>query len=306
MNMAEKERRLPLLLYAAILIVVGAAVLFAFLAVVLGIQPPEIPGVTSSGGSGSSPTENASSIAKENLLPYMPPTEVPAVKENEILVRFTIAFAVENTVKGEPLEGTAESLWIPLPAYAERLFSEIPYEGRLPLHFYDLKFSVYYENKTEFENFRVHLFWENEWSVRGIVEMVDSGNVVSLYGGREKAPEIKFEDVPTDRQFGLGAWLKFQLSEIYPGETLVIHGRSILLISEENLKIVENLSLVTLIDENSAILLNFIGGPASIKVKAVLEGRVGDNIFLVEKWAGENKEQKTFAGGIKMIRYGES
>jgi hypothetical protein len=270
---------------------------------VLGIQPPEIPGVTSSGGSGSSPTENASSIAKENLLPYMPPMEAPAVKENEILVRFTIAFAVENTVKGEPLEGTAESLWIPLPAYAERLFSEIPYEGRLPLHFYDLKFSVYYENKTEFENFRVHLFWENEWSVRGIVEMVDSGNVVSLYGGREKAPEIKFEDVPTDRQSGGRPWLKFQLSEIYPGETLVIQGQSILIASEENLKIAENLSLIAGIDESTSLDMYFIGGPASIKAKAILDSRVGENVLLLEKWIGENKEKETFARGIKMFRY---
>jgi len=301
--MAEKEKRLPLLLYAVILIVVGAAVLFAFLAVVFGIQPPEIPGVTSSGGSGSSPTENASSIAKENLLPYIPPTEVPAVKENEILVRFTIAFAVENTVKGEPLEGTAESLWIPLPAYAERLFSEIPYEGRLPLHFYDLKFSVYYENKTEFENFRVHLFWENEWSVRGIVEMVDSGNVVSLYGGREKAPEIKFEDVPTDRQTSGRPWLKFQLSELYPGETLIIQGRSILIASEENLKIAENLSLIAGIDENTSIRMYFIGGPASIKTNALLEMYASSKVFLLERWAGENKEQETFMHGIKMIRY---
>jgi hypothetical protein len=202
-------------------------------------------------------------------------------------VRFTIAFAVENTVKGEPLEGGKESMQIPLPAYAQPPPYYTDPTDRQCLNCYDLKFAVYYENKVELDNFRIHLVWENVWL--GEMKIVEYGNVATLYGNRVKVPEIEIEKITSIWQ----RWLSIGLSEIYPGETLVIEGQSILLKSEENLKIAENLSLISLTNGNMGIVLNFVGGPAHIRARAVLGVFIDNSTFLLEKWIRNIEEAKT-------------
>ncbi|KUO41943.1 MAG: hypothetical protein APZ16_06275 [Candidatus Hadarchaeum yellowstonense] len=336
--MAEKEKRLPLLLYAAILIVVGAAVLFAFLAVVLGIQPPEIPSVQFPGGSQPGENQSAENTA-ENAPPPVwpekggefvppritpPPESLPAVGENEVLIRWFVAIGIRSTSWGGPIERIAENdpfynvptFEIPLPTYYDPNFRIGFNVKRRPLIPENVVINIYYENKIEFKNFVIKP--ENKiYSVEGELiskesaRILNAGEVVALWGDRKNPPIIEISkhevedffytlDVQVDRTKFL-----FYLSDLYPREILTIEGYA-KLSPEEAEKILSDLTLKTSVlitgEEISSVGMSIENkGTFGFSLYAVIEKYSNSDFITVERWFAEGENYIT--GNIGPLMY---
>jgi len=334
--MAEKEKRLPLLLYAAILIVVGAAVLFAFLAVVLGIQPPEIPSVQFPGGSQPGENQPAENTA-ENAPPVWPekggefvppgitppPESLPAVGENEVLVRWFVAIGLRSTSWGGPIERLGENdpfynvptIGVPLPTYYDPNFRIGFNVKRRPLIPENVVINIYYENKIEFKNFVIKP--ENKiYSVEGELiskesaRILNAGEVVALWGDRKNPPIIEISKYEIEDYFyTLNVQIdycefQFYLSDLYPGEILTVEGYA-KLSPEETEKVLADITLKTGIFEGK----NYSGirmvkenkGISDFNVIGVLEMRQNSSSILIEKWVGE-MNNVTWERLLKMYR----
>jgi len=330
MNMAEKEKRLPLLLYAAILIVVGAAVLFAFLAVVLGIQPPEIPSVPFPGGSQPSenqPAENTAENAPPPVWPEKggefvppgitpPPESLPAVGENEVLVRWFVAIGIRSTSWGGPIERLAENdpfsnvptIGVPLPTYYDPNFRIGFNVKRHPLIPENVIINIYYENKSEFKNFVIKP--ENEiYSSEGKLisqesaRVLNAGEVVALLGDRKNPPIIEISKYGIENYYFTievqvnNSWFEFYLSNLYLGEILTIEGYA-KLSPEEAEKVLSDLTLKTgtfsgkIVSSVSMMIEN--KGTLDLSLKATLEKYVENICYLIERWEGEEENHPAY------------
>jgi hypothetical protein len=336
--MAEKEKRLPLLLYAAILIIVGAAVLFAFLAVVLGIQPPEIPSVQFPGG--SSPPENSSlsENTAENAPPPVwpekggefvppgitpPPESLPAVGENEVLIRWFVAIGLRSTSWGGPIERPAENsqfhsyptFEIPLPTYYDPYYREGPENPRRPLIPENVAINIYYENEIEFKNFVIKpenrvFSSEGHLISKESARILNAGEVVALLGDRKNPPIIEISKYEVeDYLYTLNVQInstkfQFYLSNLYPGEILTIEGHA-KLSPEEAEKVLTDLTLKTGIFETK----NYSGigiaienkGTCNFSTKSILEMYLENTASLIEKWVGE-EENAIWIALLKMYQ----
>jgi len=332
MNMAEKEKRLPLLLYAAILIVVGAAVLFAFLAVVLGIQPPEIPSVQFPGGSQPGENQPAENTA-ENAPPVWPekggefvppgitppPESLPAVGENEVLVRWFVAVGIRSTSWGGPIERSAEdwgyTIGVPLPTYYDPYYREGPENPRRPLIPENVVINIYYENKIEFRDFVIKpenrvFSSDGKLISKESARVLNAGEVVALLGDRKEAPVIEIRKYEIENYLytlniqNSGTHFEFYLSDLYPGEILTIEGYA-KLSPEESKKVLSDLTLATgriLSGEIvSTIRINVKEkGTLSYSLKAVMEKYVTNEKFEIEKWSREIENE--IIGSTTMFR----
>ena len=339
MNMAEKEKRLPLLLYAAILIVVGAAVLFAFLAVVLGIQPPEIPSVPFPGGSQPSenqPAENTAENAPPPVWPEKggefvppgttpPPESLPAVGENEVLVRWFVAIGFRSTSWGGPIERPAENsqfhsyptFEIPLPTYYDPNFRVGPNIKRHPLIPENVVINIYYENKIEFKNFVIKP--ENEiYSSEGKLisqesaRILNAGEVVALLGDRREPPVIEIRKYEIENYYFTidiqvnNSWFEFYLSNLYPREILTVEGWA-KLSPEEAERVLADLTLKTNVlvtgELASSVGMNIEKkGTFDFSLYAVIEKYFENSSVLIEKWIAERENYITGLLGIAMRR----
>ena len=333
--MAEKEKRLPLLLYATILIVVGAAVLFAFLAVVLGIQPPEIPSFQFPGGSQlgeNQPAENTAENAPPPVWPekggefvppgITPPSEsLPAVGENEVLIRWFVAIGIRSTSWGGPIEGMTEfrvdnsvfpvnyTIGVPLPTYYDPNFRIGFNVKRRPLIPENVVINIYYENEIEFKNFVIKpenkiYSSEGELISKESARVLNAGEVVALLGDRKEAPVIEIRKSEIEDYFYTlniqndYSEFRFYLSNLYPREVLTVEGWA-KLSREEAERILTDLTLRTgtfsgnIVSSVSMMIEN--KGTLDLSLKATIEKYVENICYLIiERWEGEEENHPTY------------